>query len=81
MVTSRMHRARRAEEVGGPSAGGPAPLRKPRRVQPSPGVMSSIQGSLRRGEFKMMKQLQAAMSEELRGHLGRRRSQMTGIDD
>ena len=39
------------------------------------GMMSNIQGSLRRGEFHMMKQMQAQMSEELASRLrGRRRS-------
>ena len=40
-----------------------------------------IQGSLRRGEFKMMKQLQAQMSEELQQRLGKRRSVIRGIGD
>ena len=85
----RVERAKRVEEQGGPSAGGPAaggggggwtPRRKMRVVQ-APGVMSSIQLSVKRGEFKSMKALQAQMSEELRGKLGRRRSQMLDKDD
>ena len=43
-------------------------------------MMSSIQGSLRRGEFKQMKALQAQMSEELASRMQRRRSQMA-VDD
>ena len=74
----RAERARRIQESGGPA---PSGRRAPRRVQPSTATMNSIQGSLRRGEFKMMKQLQAQMSEELRGKLGRRRSQLTEQDD
>ena len=90
----RVERAKRVEEQGGPSAGGPAsggpavggggggwtPRRKMRVVQ-APGVMSEIQLSVKRGEFKSMKALQAQMSEELRGKLGRRRSQMLDKDD
>jgi len=79
-------KARRAEEAakgGGAAAGGVGEtppgavpgLRKLRHVVPAAGMMmSSIQGSLRRGEFKMMKQLQAQMSEELASRLKKRRS-------
>ena len=50
-----------------------------RKVLTSPGLMmSSIQGSLRRGEFKSMKALQAQMSEELASRMRERRSSLTG---
>ena len=53
-----------------------------RRLQTTPGLMmSNIQGSLRRGEFKMMKQLQAQMSEELASRLGQRRRSVTAGDN
>jgi len=44
-----------------------------------PGAMvGSIQGSLRRGEFKMMKQLQSQFSEELAQRMASRRSSIVG---
>ena len=68
--------------------GGATP-RKPqgmRRNITSPGLMmSSIQGSLRRGEYSKMKSLfaaaQAEMAEELKGKLGRRRQAIDEEED
>ena len=47
------------------------PLKKPANTANH--MMSNIQGSLRRGEFAMMKQLQAQMSKELSEKMGMRR--------
>ena len=77
-------RARKAEADAKATAaggGGESAPRKPhmRKVVTSPGLMmSSIQGSLRRGEFKAMKALQAQMSEELASRMRERRSSLTG---
>jgi len=76
----RVERQKRAEAVG--AAGSGTPRRAgatPRKVLPAP-MMDNIQGSLRRGDFRMMKALQAQMSEELASRLVHRRSQMTGGD-
>jgi len=75
----RLERQKRAESAG---AAGGTPRRAgatPRKVVPAP-MMDNIQGSLRRGDFRMMKALQAQMSEELASRLVHRRSQMTGGD-
>ena len=44
-------------------------------------VMKSIQGSLRRGEFAQMKEMQAQMSHELAHCMAVRRNSITGSDD
>ena len=78
--------AKAAAAAGGgaatPAAGGATPRKTPlRRVQTSGGLMmSSIQGSLRRGEFKQMKQMQQMMSEELKSRMMQRR-RSTQLDD
>lgn len=44
-------------------------------------VMASIQGSLRRGDFAQMKQMQAQMTHELAGRLQHRRNSIAGAGD
>ena len=70
-----------ADAKAKPSGGGGVRSAVRKKLAVPSHVMSSIQGSLRRGEFAQMKALQAQMSHELAHRMAVRRNSITGSDD